>query len=311
MEYLQIKNSNLKLSRIGFGGGPLGKHGWSGVDVDELISCIPMAIDGGINFFDTADCYGLGESETNLSKGLKGIRDQAFIATKFGVRIGNDGKSYYDNSKNYLDQALEASLKRLGTDVIDLYQIHYWDGKIPIEDTLGELSRKREEGKIKYFGVTNIDLPANSSGEGLLSFSYDYSLIAKDNEQKANRLLKENDNLLFIAHSVLAQGILSGKYNINTKFPDDDRRSRDAYVNFHSRLPAIVAYLNTIQDEILKDNSMSMPQLAIKWVLQKIHRSVTLVGVRSKKQLATFLNADTWFLSEESMSKLEKMVVGF
>ncbi|MES2003054.1 MAG: aldo/keto reductase [Bacteroidota bacterium] len=311
MDYLQIKNSDLRISRIGFGGGPLGKHGWSGVDVDELISCIPMAIDGGINFFDTADCYGLGESETNLSKGLKGIRDKAFIATKFGVRIGNDGKSYYDNSKNYLSQALNASLKRLGTDVIDLYQIHYWDGKTPLADIFGELSRKREEGKIKYFGVTNIDLPTNCNSEGLLSFSYDYSLIAKENEHKTNQLLMENDNLLFIAHSVLAQGILSGKYNINTRFPEDDRRSRDVYVNFHAKLPAIISYLNSIQDEILQGNSMSMPQLAIKWVLQKINKSVTLVGVRSKKQLETFLNSETWLLSDESMSKLEKMVIGF
>ena len=145
MEYITLKNSELKVSRICMGGCPMGGYGWGNVQEQELIDAVNVAVDNGVNFFDTADTYGLGQSEITLGKALGSRRKEVVIATKFGVHAEPGKPTFYDNSPNYIRKCIEGSLNRLGTDYIDLYQVHYRDGVTPIcevIDTLDELKKK-------------------------------------------------------------------------------------------------------------------------------------------------------------------------
>lgn len=308
MEYIKFNNNpEFKLSRIGYGCGPLGNHGWSGLDMVDLIKSVPDAIELGINFFDTADCYGLGESEKNLAIGLGNNRNNVFISTKFGVKIGNNGDSYYDNCSNHLNISLENSLRRLKTDYIDLYQIHYHDGVIPIEDTLHLLAKKRDEGKIRNYGVTNYLSPINFDKNGFISFSNEFNMVQKDNENLINDQLNVNPNLFFIAHSVLGQGIFSGKYDIKSKFNQDDRRSKKSYKNFHNNLPLILSFLEDLKSNQIIDEMDNLPILAMKYVLNKIEKSLILVGVSSRKQLNTFNKIDDFILSNDNIKLIDSL----
>ena len=138
MEYVTLKNSNLKVSRFQMGGCPMGGFGWGETNEQDFLNAINIAIENGVNFFDTADTYGLGQSEITLAKGIKGKRDKVVIQSKFGVRR-IDGKTLYDNSPQYMRSALEESLKRLNTDYIDVYVIHYRDNT-PIEQVVDGLT---------------------------------------------------------------------------------------------------------------------------------------------------------------------------
>ena len=135
MEYITLNNSDLKVSRLCMGGCPMGGYGWGDVQEQELIDAIHCAVDNGINFFDTADTYGLGQSEKTLAKGLGSKRKDVIIESKFGVRFGKGGTTY-DNSPAYIQECLEGTLQRLGTDYIDVYVVHYRDGKTPIDKSL-------------------------------------------------------------------------------------------------------------------------------------------------------------------------------
>ena len=145
MEYISLQNSDLNVSRICMGGCPMGQYGWGRVDEKKLIRAVEQALEEGVNFFDTADTYGLGTSEKTLAKALGSKRQEAVIADKFGVRVEN-GHTFYDNSPEWIEQALEGSLKRLNTDYIDLYQIHYRDNKTPIGEVVETLERMKEKG---------------------------------------------------------------------------------------------------------------------------------------------------------------------
>ena len=148
MEYTMLRNSDLKVSRLCMGGCPMGGYGWGDTQENELIEAVHTAVDQGVNFFDTADTYGLGQSEKTLGKALGSHRKDVVIASKFGVRIEN-GKTFYDNSSSWIKEAVEGSLRRLGTDYIDLYQIHYRDGKTPIRRCSESSLRLRHPGQRK------------------------------------------------------------------------------------------------------------------------------------------------------------------
>jgi len=305
-EYVNFPVLDLKVSRIGFGCCPMGQYGWGATDEHELIKAVHAAIDRGITFFDTADVYGLGVSEFVLGKALKGKRESAIIATKFGVRIEND-QIFFDNSKKWINRSVNKSLSRLGTDYIDLYQLHYMDNKTPIDETLSELQSLRNSGKIRAFGVTNIDLSDHGITQpvdGLASFSFEYSL--------ANRMFEtvvyanqEKSGLCFLSWGSLGQGILCGKYDSATEFSEIDRRSREVYINFHGQKLAqnlrIVDYMRNILP-YYKDKTLS--QLAIRWILDQIPFSIALTGIKRPAQIKKNFGALGWRLSEEHYVKL-------
>lgn len=305
-EYVYSPVLDLKISRVGFGCCPMGQHDWGVTDENELIKAVHNALDCGINLFDTADVYGLGVSELVLGKALKGKRDLAVIATKFGVRREND-RTFIDNSRRWINRAVDESLARLGTDYIDLYQLHYWDKKTPIDETLGVLEDLRRDGKIRSFGVTNLNLVdqgINQCIEGLASFSFEYSLANRVLEPVVYANQKEL-GLCFLSWGSLGQGILSGKYDKNITLPETDRRRREVYVNFHGEKLAhnlrIVDYMRSILN-YYKGKTLS--QLAIRWILDQVPFSIALIGIKRPGQLMDNFGALNWELDEEHRVKL-------
>lgn len=185
MEEIVLKNSDIKVSRICMGGCPMGGYGWGDTQEHELIGAVHTALECGVNFFDTADTYGLGQSEITLGKALEGKRQDVVIASKFGVRIEN-GKTFYDNTPQWIEKALEGSLRRLGTDYIDLYQVHYRDGKTALEDVVETLEKLKAKGYIRSYGLSNIhkkDMEEIIPFTGkFASFQDEYSLACRKNE---------------------------------------------------------------------------------------------------------------------------------
>jgi len=305
VEYVDFPVLNSKVARIGFGCCPMGRYSWGATDKGELIKAVHTAIDYGINLFDTADVYGIGESEKILGEALKGRRQKAIIATKFGVRR-EAGKTFYDNSIGWIKQAAERSLFRLGTDYIDLYQMHYWDRKIPIDETFGVLGDLCKAGKIRAFGVTNIDLFDHdfTRYDGLTTFSFEYSLTKRKFEPT---ILKNHEKLglNFLAWGSLGQGILSGKYNLDTKFKGNDRRRLKTYTNFHDEQLVhnlrIVDYISSISNCY---ESKTVPQIAIRWILDQIPFSIALIGIKGLGQLIDNCGALNWNLTDQHRTRL-------
>ena len=305
-EYIEIPVLNKKVTRVGFGCCPMGLHDWGATVETELIRAVHAALDNGVNLFDTADIYGIGVSEKVLGKALKGRRHEAVITTKFGVRI-EDGKTFYDNSSAWINQAVDSSLSRLQTDYIDLYQVHYWDGKTAFAKIFDTLRDLQKAGKILAFGVTNIDLV--SAGfvepiENLASFSFEYSLSKRIHELEIY-LNHDSLGLCFFSWGSLGQGILSGKYGTISVLPENDRRRREVYRNFHGEKLAhnlrIVEYMRSILP-YYKDKTL--PQLAIRWILDQIPFSIALTGIKHPNQLKENFGALGWKLASEHYLKL-------
>ncbi|MBK6087592.1 aldo/keto reductase [Ruminococcus sp. M6(2020)] len=292
------------------GGCPMGGYGWGAVQEAELIDAVQTALDNGINFFDTADTYGLGQSEITLGKALGDRRKEAVIATKFGVRVGN-GKTFYDNSPEYIEQALDASLKRLGTDYIDLYQVHYRDGVTPISVVAETLERMKEAGKIRYYGLSNISMKdyeelAPYKGQ-FVSFQDEYSLACRKNESD---MLDLSDKLSMtpLTWGSLGQGILTGKYDkTNVNFDSSDRRSRDIYVNFHGeKLLKNLEIVETMRP-IAAAHNKSVAAVAIRFILDHIPDSVVLCGAKRPVQILSNAEGSDWKLGEEELNLLVKI----
>lgn len=306
MEYITLKNSDLHVSRLCMGGCPMGGYGWGDVQEKELIDAVHAALDHGITIFDTADTYGLGQSEITLGKALGNRRKDVVIADKFGVRAGN-GKTYYDNSPEYIRTALEASLKRLGTDYIDLYQVHYRDAKTPLSLVIETMEKLQEEGKIRYYGLSNIheeDYEEVRPFAGkIVSVQDEYSLACRKNEKDLKTLSSEFQITPFTWGS-LGQGVLTGKYDKNVAFGSDDRRSREIYVNFHgNKLLKNLEIVETMKPIAAKHNK-SVSAVAIRFILDWLTDSVVLVGAKRPAQILGNIEGMDWKLTDEELQSL-------
>lgn len=308
MEKIKLKGSDLIVSRLCIGGCPMGQYGWGAVSKDELIAAVREAIEIGVNFFDTADTYGLGTSEKTLAEAIGARRNDVVIATKFGVRVEN-GKTFYDNSSEWIRTACENSLRRLKTDYIDLYQIHYRDSETPIEYVVETLETLKKEGKIRYYGLSNTyakDIAELEKSNGrFVSIQDEYSLACRKNEKDliecSNKL-----NLTPLTWGSLGQGILTGKYNKDSTFGDNDRRSRDLYVNFHGdKLIKNLSIVETLR-EIAKMVNKSIPSIAIRWILDYLNDSVVITGIKNTVQLRSNVEALDWKLNDEYIELLNK-----
>lgn len=309
MEYITLKNSVLRVSRLCMGGCPMGGYGWGIVEEQELIDAVHAALDRGVNFFDTADTYGLGQSERTLGKALGSRRGEAVIATKFGVRVEN-GRTTYDNSPEWIVTACENSLRRLHTDYIDLFQIHYRDGKTDLSTVVETLETLRRQGKIRYFGLSNLkrkDLPELEHHKGsFVSLQNQYSLACRDFERDILEL-SEKIEVSPLTWGSLGQGILTGKYDKNVAFSIDDRRSREIYVNFHGKKLLknleIVEQLKTIAEAYGKPVSA----VAIRFILDYLPGSVVLCGIKRPAQILGNAEALDWALEQQDVRLLDEI----
>lgn len=309
MEYTTLKNSDLKVSRICMGGCPMGQYGWGEVQEKELLNAVSAAIDQGINFFDTADTYGLGTSEKTLAKALGEKRKDVIIADKFGVRVEN-GKTFYDNSPEYIGKALEESLKRLNTDYIDLYQVHYRDGVTPISDIIDTLEKYKQKGYIRYYGLSNIyekDFEELQIYVGkFISFQDEYSLACRKNEEDMKKIQKELQ-MTSMTWGSLGQGILTGKYTKDAVFDANDRRSREIYVNFHGDKMLKNLEIVDVMRPIAEKYNKPISAVAIRFILDYLEDSVVLCGAKKPSQILSNAEGADWNMQKEEIELLEKV----
>lgn len=287
----------------------MGGYGWGNVQESELLDAISEALDKGVNFFDTADTYGLGQSERTLAKGLGERRKNVVIESKFGVRVGG-GKTVYDNSPEYIQTALEESLRRLNTDYIDIYTIHYRDGKTPIADVIGKLDELKAAGKIRHYGLSNIH---GNEADELIPYAEkfvccqdEFSLACRKNEADLFSL-QSKLHVTPMTWGSLGQGILTGKYGADVKFGADDRRSREIYVNFHGEKLKQNLRIVEVLKKVAENHRRTVAACAIRWILDTLPESVVIAGVKRPSQLDSNIEAMDWHLGIEEMKELNEV----
>lgn len=311
MEYIKFKD--LKLSRFCMGGCPMGGYGWGNTREQDFIDAIHLALDNGVNFFDTANTYGLGQSEETLAKGIAGHRHNVVIQSKFGVRVMRDmvgSKTIYDNSPEYIRKALEGTLERLHTDYIDIYTIHYRDYSTPIEEVMACLEELKKEGKVRYVGLSNIhDDKVNELLPFCGSFPTcqdEFSLACRENENDLKTIRKQVEALPMTWGS-LGQGILTGKYSVNVKFDENDRRRRSAYVNFHGeKLKKNLKIVDAMRP-IAEDHGKSCAATAIRFILDYLNDSIVVAGVKNIEQMKSNLEGLDWQMSKSELKLLDQV----
>lgn len=306
-----MKNTDLTVSRIAIGGDPMGLHAWGNTSEEEMLEAIRIGIEQGITYFDTADVYGLGTAERILAKGIGNKRQNVVIATKFGVRRTEDNtRTYYDISPAWMRQAVDGSLKRLNTDYIDIYQIHYLDGITPLDEVIEGLEKLKKEGKIRYYGLSNIrlkdmDIIKPFAGR-FCSFQNQYSLACRDYEKDIIELSKIID-MTPLTWGSLGQGILTGKYGRDTVMDKNDKRSRKTYPNFHGEK---LQKNMDIVDEMKKMEltyGKKPASIALRFILDYLPESVALVGVKRKSQVLSNCEALGWKLKTEDLDLLDRV----
>jgi aryl-alcohol dehydrogenase-like predicted oxidoreductase len=318
--FRKIGRSGIEVSPMGMGcwaiGGPWlwlgGPGGWGEVDDNESIRAIHAALDNGINFFDTAANYGAGHSEQILGQALKGRRDKAVIATKFGFVVDEAGKSVtrFEHDDDVVKDAYiscEKSLRRLGTDYIDLFQLHVWDypakPAITVREALEGLVR---EGKIRVYGWSTDDpqlAEIFAEGEHCTAIQHDLNVILDTPEMLE---LCEQEDLASVNRSPLARGALTGKYSTNTLFSQNDLRT-DEWSSEHFFKPTLEK-LEALRS-ILTSNGRTLAQGALAWVLTRSQRTIPIPGIRTVKQAQE--NASTIQmgpLSQDQMEQIEKIL---
>ena len=309
MEYIQMRNTDLTVSRIAIGGDPMGLHAWGDTNEAEMIDAVRAGIGEGITYFDTADVYGLGTAEELLAKGIGPDRQKVVIATKFGVRRTEDNtRTFYDISPAWMRQAIEGSLRRLNTDYVDIYQIHYLDGVTPLEDVIAGLEKLKDEGKIRYYGLSNVaikDLPMLTPYAGrFCSFQDQYSLACRDYEQDILRI-SETLNATPLTWGSLGQGILTGKYGRDVVMDKSDKRSRDTFPNFHGEKLQKNLDIVDVMKEMGPTYGKTPAAIALRFILDYLPGSAALVGVKRRAQVLSNCEAFGWTLSPEDLARLE------
>lgn len=317
MEFRQFGRSGLKVPVLSFGTGTFGGTNeffqrWGQTDVAEATRMIDLCLDSGVNFFDTADVYSKGASEEILGQALKGKRDRALISTKATFPMG-DGPNDKGSSRHHLVRACEASLKRLGTDHIDVYFMHGFDALTPVEETLRALDDLISAGKIGYIGASNFSgwhlmkALATSEKYGLaryVAYQGYYSLIGRDYEWELMPLGLDQGVGLMV-WSPLGWGRLTGKIRRG----EAPKSGRIATKGGEQGGPEVDdEYLYTVVDvldEIAKETGKTVPQISLNWLLSRPTVANIVVGARTEEQLKQNLAAIGWSLSEDQIARLD------
>lgn len=316
MEYTFLGNSGLQVPRLCFGtmtfGGSHGFETLGNVPPDEAKRQVDICMDAGLNFFDTADMYSRGTSEEILGQAIGSQRrDKALIATKVFFRMG-EGLHDVGLSRMHIIRACEASLKRLKTDYIDLYQVHNFDALTPLEETLHALDTLVQQGKVRYIGCSNyagwqlmkaLSISEKKGYQPFISQQVYYSLLSRELEHDLIPLSLDQKVGILI-WSPLAFGLLSGKYRKDNPKPENTRLSSwDAPGEIDwAKLYRIVDVL----DEIANARKKSVAQVALNWLLQRPGISSVIIGARNEQQLKDNLGAVGWSLTPDEVRKLEK-----
>lgn len=318
MQTRKLGNSSLELTTVGFGSWAIGggewKFGWGDQDERAAIDAVIAAVDLGINWIDTAAVYGGGVSETIVGKALVelGPSRRPIVATKCG-RVMRDAETIDKIIKrDSIIAECEGSLKRLGIDCIDLYQVHWPEPDADIEEAWGTLVDLKTQGKVREIGVSNhsvSQLERLQEIHPVASNQPPYSLIVPEAEKELLPYCGEN-NIGVVCYSPMYKGLLTGKFTAEraSKLSEKDHRSRDA----HFQSPLLDAHLGLVEclKPIAENNGRSLSELAIAWVLRRPEVTSAIVGGRNAQQVAETVKAADWTLSDEEIETIEQLRAG-
>ena len=306
-ETLRIPGIDTPVSRIGLGTWAIGGWMWGGTDEARSIETIRGAVPGGINLIDTAPVYGFGRSEEIVGKALEGIRDQAVIATKVALEWP-DEQVRRNASAARIRQEVEDSLRRLRTDRIDLYQVHWPDPQVSHEETARELERLRQEGKILAIGVSNYSpeqLEAFRQFANLSTVQPPYNLFERAIEADVLPYAQRH-GLVVLAYGALCRGLLSGRMNAQTQFDGDDLRQGDP--KFQApRFAQYLAAVEALTAFARERHGKSVLALAVRWILDQ-GPTIALWGARKPEQLQGLDEAFGWRLSAEDLAAIDAIL---
>jgi aryl-alcohol dehydrogenase-like predicted oxidoreductase len=317
MEYRQFGKSGLKVPVLSFGTGTFGGTSeffrrWGDTDVAEAKRLVDLCLDAGVNFFDTADIYSQGASEEILGQALEGRRDKLLISTKATFTMG-DGPNDKGSSRHHLIRACEGSLKRLGTDYIDIYFMHGFDALTPVEETLRALDDLVSSGKIRYIGCSNFSgwhlmkSLATSEKYGLARYvvyqGY-YSLIGRHYEWELMPLGLDQGVGLMV-WSPLGWGRLTGKIRRGME-PKEGRIAQGGDVGGPIVDQEYLYNVVDALDQVARETGKTIPQVALNWLLQRPTVCNIVIGARNEEQLRQNLGAVGWSLTPEQVALLDK-----
>ncbi|MCW1884988.1 aldo/keto reductase [Luteolibacter flavescens] len=318
MEQRLLGGSGLKVPVLTLGTGTFGGNGplfsaWGNSQVEDARRLIDISLEAGLNMFDSADVYSAGQAEEILGKAIEGRRDEVLISTKATFRTG-EGPNDLGSSRHHLTRAIDRSLKRLGTDYIDLFQLHGFDAQTPIEETLSTLDGFVKTGKIRYLGVSNFSgwhlmkslalaekygwtrYVAHQAYYSLIGRSYEWELMPLGIDQKVGA----------VVWSPLGWARLTGKIRRGTPLPKDSRLQ--SQLNVDVGPPVDDEYLYRVVDaldEVAAETGKTVPQIALNWLLQRPTVATIVIGARNEEQLRQNIGATGWNLTNEQVAKLD------
>lgn len=316
MEFRQLGYSGLMVPALSYGAATFGGGGeffkaWGSADTKEATRLIDICLDAGINFFDTADIYSNGLSEEILGKAIGKRRGDCLISTKATFKT-NSGPNDVGSSRYHLIKACDASLKRLGTDYIDLYHMHGFDAKTPIEEVLSTLDDLVKSGKVRYIGCSNfsgwhlmksLDISRQYGWSRYVSHQAYYSLVGREYEWELMPLALDQ-KVATMVWSPLGWGRLTGKIRRGQPLPATSRLPKTADLG----PPVADEYLYRVVDaldEVAKETGKSVPQIALNWLLQRPSVANVVIGARNEEQLRQNIAAASWNLTTQQIAKLD------
>ncbi|MBV9264944.1 MAG: aldo/keto reductase [Acidobacteriaceae bacterium] len=316
MEFRQLGKSGLRVPVLSFGTATFGGRGeffkaWGATEVDEARRLIDISLEAGANLLDTADGYSAGRSEEVLGEAIKDRRHEVLIATKAFFPMG-PGANDVGSSRHHLIEACNASLRRLGTDYIDLYQIHAFDAFTPIEETLRALDDLVSSGKVRYIGCSNfsgwhlmksLSISERYGWSRYVAHQVYYSLVGRDYEWELMPLAAA-EGVSALIWSPLGWGRLTGKIRRGQPVPAQSR----LHTTSESGPPVAEELLYRVVDaidSIAKDTGKTVPQIALNWLLQRPTVASVIIGARNEQQLRDNLGAAGWNLTPDQVSKLD------
>jgi aryl-alcohol dehydrogenase-like predicted oxidoreductase len=317
MDYRRLGASGLKVPALSFGAGTFGGSGplfghWGNSDAKEARRLVDICLDAGVNLFDTADVYSNGASEEVLGEAIKGRRDSVLVSTKTSLPMG-EGANDAGSSRSRLIKAVDNALRRLGTDYIDLLQLHAFDAGTPVEEVLATLDSLVQAGKLRYIGVSNFSgwqvmkslAAAEKHGwSRYVAHQVYYSLVGRDYEWELMPLGCDQ-GIGALVWSPLGWGRLTGKIRRGQPLPEGSRLHDTASFGPPVDDEHLYRVVDAL-DEVAEETGKTVPQIAINWLLQRPTISSVIIGARNEEQLRQNLGAVGWSLTLEQTRKLDE-----